>query len=169
MMFYKYIFLCELNSVYYIYMVSCYIAAGPHRCVRTDAYPSAQCSKTCKWAFPTQNVGTEFPTNSGSQHQGWGLWWDCVYLSLSFAQCEIVQPVSMFFFPPPREHCFIYSCEFGMFLGGQHPVASPPATRTCLYFYAYFNAEFSMCVFIWFFYVLNSTLHKGIRCCVKNN
>lgn len=73
------------------------------------------------------------------------------------------------FFPPPKEHCFIYSCEFGMFLGGQHPVASPPATRTCLYFYAYFNAEFSMCVFIWFFYVLNSTLHKGIRCCVKNN
>ena len=77
--------------------------------------------------------------------------------------------LSMFLFSPPREHCFIYSCEFGMFLGGQHPVASPPATRTCLYFYAYFNAEFSMCVFIWFFYVLNSTLHKGIRCCVKNN
>ena len=44
-----------------------------------------------------------------------------------------------FFFP--REHCFIYSCEFGMFLGGQHPVASPPATRTCLYFHAYFNAR----------------------------
>ena len=74
-----------------------------------------------------------------------------------------------FFFFLPREPCFIYSREFGMFLGGQHPVASPPATRTCLYFYAYFNAEFSMCVFIWFFYVLNSTVHKGIICCVKNN
>ena len=29
-MFDKYIFLCELSSVYYMYMVSCYIAAGLH-------------------------------------------------------------------------------------------------------------------------------------------
>lgn len=150
-MFDKYIFPCELSSGYYMYIVSCYIAAAPH-IDASDQMPIPQPSvpRHANEPFPHKMWVLSF-YQLWVTEPGWGLQWDCVYLLSLFAQCEIAQPVFMFCFLFPREHCFIYSC--GWYVSGKSAscVASPPAAE--LVYVLYILMHNFLCVFLFVFYI----------------